>query len=357
MPGHTTLFSRAALRQVLRDPERKSVPRMVWEVVRCWGVKGERPGHYFKSMLYRKHVRRPEGFLSQRECEVLWAQFRGSRLGAVLTDKVLLQQHFQGVPGVRLPRYLGHADGATFRDASGTEYPLTSAANLERVLGRLLEEAEAGVFAKPSQGMRGRGAFRISSSSEAGKLWEAVRHAPYIFQEAVRQHEGLAGIVPDTLNTLRITTLREAGGDPVVASAWLKIGRRGAVADNGAGMLIVAVDLKTGRLAPRALARFSEGGETHLHHPDTGRMIGGQLVPMLAEATAMAVAAAHEVESAVVGWDVGIAVDGPVLLEGNRGTNFVSDEIAHGVGYLDHPVLGPYFRTALIEAATEPSSV
>lgn len=329
---------------------------MAWELARCWYAKGERPGHYFKSMLYHKHVVRPEGFLSQRECNALWARDRGTEVGAFLADKVRFQHHYALVPRVRLPRLLGHTQDGGFYSPEGEKHRLGSADDMQRILRRMLSEFDDGVtvFAKPSQGQLGRGAFKLASSDEAGRLWDAVQRTPYIFQETVRQHPDLAAVMPDTLNTLRITTLREDGGAPVAASAWLKVGRRGAVADNAPGMLIIGVDMETGRLFPYARTRFRDGGQRFTHHPDTGRELSGLVLPMCEAAVEMAVTAAWEVETAVVGWDVGIAEHGPVVLEGNRGPSFFADEIAHGVGYLDHPVLGPFFRRTIEHLQAQP---
>ena len=66
---------------------------------------------------------------------------------------------------------------------------------------------------------------------------------------------------------------------------------------------------------------FDDANDTHGIHPLTGVPIVGFEVPLFAEAIEAVKAAAQRIpEVPYVGWDVAIAPDRPVLIEGNYNT-------------------------------------
>lgn len=70
----------------------------------------------------------------------------------------------------------------------------------------------------------------------------------FILQEKVAQHPLLSSLNESSLNTFRVVTYRHFA-DVVVLGCALKIGKQGAVVDNGfAGGCFVGVDIKTGKL-------------------------------------------------------------------------------------------------------------
>jgi hypothetical protein len=83
-----------------------------------------------------------------------------------------------------------------------------------------------------------------------------------------------------------------------------------------AGGLLSPIDLDGGTLG---LACQGYGGGDHPVHPVTGAPIPGLVLPDWAAARALVVAAHATAfaDYAMVGWDVGFAADGPILIEGN----------------------------------------
>ena len=348
------------LRQVLGDPERKSIPKMAWEITSCWRRQGRRPTDYIRGFAYRRHMVNPLSFLTTRDCKVLWDHFSfgWAAVEPLLKDKLKFQRHFDGVAGVRLPRFLGYNVGDTFYFGSGEVVPLTTEENLRQVLARLLDDARANgndsLFVKEQRGMHGSGIFKLSEHTPTDKLWKAVQRADFLFEQTVEQHPALAAVAPDTLNTLRVTTVRRGRAEPEVASAWIRFGRLGSVVDNAsAGGVFNGVDLSTGRARGRFMTKFERGVGLHATHPDTGAALTDFTVPLFEEVKEMALAAARHIEYPVVGWDIGVSVDGPVVVEGNGRSNYKSDQTANGIGYLEHPVLGTFIREQLKIAERE----
>jgi hypothetical protein len=83
-----------------------------------------------------------------------------------------------------------------------------------------------------------------------------------------------------------------------------------------AGGLIAAVDLPLGVLG---VACKGYGGGDHAVHPVTGAAIAGRMLPDWPAAKGLVRRAHVEAfaDYALIGWDVALTPDGPVLIEGN----------------------------------------
>ena len=77
---------------------------------------------------------------------------------------------------------------------------------------------------------------------------------------------------------------------------------------------------KTGNRRARAMLVQAAWGGWRDRHPDTDAQITGRVLPLWAETQALA-ARAHAAfaDRLLIGWDIAITRDGPVLIEGNSG--------------------------------------
>jgi hypothetical protein len=85
-----------------------------------------------------------------------------------------------------------------------------------------------------------------------------------------------------------------------------------------AGGIGALVDIDTGRLGQAS----NLGSDARLgwfaSHPDTGAPIEGRVIPRWTETKAAALAAHRQfTDRVVVGWDIAILDDGPIIVEGN----------------------------------------
>ena len=192
------------------------------------------------------------------------------------------------------------------------------------------------LFVKKIHGRGGRGAQRwdrvgpgmyaapggepVSAPHLLSKLVEQSRSTPLLLQRRLRPHPGLAAITSGALPTLRILTCLDERGEPEIIAAMLRtsFGRHATVDNMHAGGIGALVDHQSGMLS-----RSSDlGSNARLGwfsvHPDTGAPIEGRVIPCWSSAKALAVSA-HRVfnDRALVGWDVAILADGPILVEGN----------------------------------------
>ncbi|HVZ02632.1 MAG TPA: sugar-transfer associated ATP-grasp domain-containing protein [Dongiaceae bacterium] len=182
------------------------------------------------------------------------------------------------------------------------------------------------LFVKPEQG-RGAVGARIFTAEAgapvdlAARVLQIARASwltAQIVQPLLQNHSGLADLAGESLVTIRVFTCIDASDHPVVTHAMLRsIGK--LEPDWPTGEEFAApIDLATGRLGRMCSdSRFGPDGRTD-HHPMTGAPVAGRKVPLWPAIHALA-RAAHRVfaDRLLVGWDVALTPDGPVLIEGN----------------------------------------
>jgi hypothetical protein len=139
-------------------------------------------------------------------------------------------------------------------------------------------------------------------------------------QPRLRTHPELVDLTAGALPTVRIATCLDEKGEPELIGAVFRmsIGGNRTVDNLHAGGIAAAVDLASGRLS-RATNLGADARLGWLSvHPDTGAQIEGRELPLWEEAKLLA-ATAHRAftDRVVIGWDVAVTEDGPVIVEGN----------------------------------------
>jgi hypothetical protein len=194
------------------------------------------------------------------------------------------------------------------------------------------------LFTKPIVARGGKGAERWEYAGEDGyrsaagelltadELLDRLRRessaVPRLMQPRMFNHPDSSDLSVGALCTARIMTcLDETGTAEVVAAVFrMAIGRNSVVDNIHAGGIAAEVDLVSGRLGPAS----NLGDDASLgwlsSHPGTGATIEGRELPMWREARELAVRAhAAFADRTVIGWDIAITADGPILVEGNSG--------------------------------------
>jgi Sugar-transfer associated ATP-grasp len=172
------------------------------------------------------------------------------------------------------------------------------------------------VFLKDPENLGGYGLEKLDASSiddyEALRL-RLLDRRQFLVEQFVTQHPELDRLSPLSVNTLRIITYFDGTEVHVLAHAF-KMGN-GADMDNfGQGGIQTTV--YEGGLLP--YGAFNKEGDKWTVHPMTGVSIVGFVIPLFAEAIALAKEVARVVpEVPYVGWDIAIGPDAPLVIEGN----------------------------------------
>jgi hypothetical protein len=213
----------------------------------------------------------------------------------------------------------------------------------------LARSATNALFVKLINGSLGMGAKRISGTmpladSEVHQLLQTIASEDLLFQEEIVQHPAVSTLNPRCINTIRIDTFKPRNGQSEIVSALIRIGVGQSVVDNIAGGgIFVGVDLNSGCLKDRGLRNLKTGGKCYRSHPNTGTAFKGLKIPFWGDVKKLALTASNLVPAALMGWDVALSSDGPILVEGNAVYYSMElSDIAYG-GYRTNPV----FRKAL----------
>lgn len=224
--------------------------------------------------------------------------------------------------GVALPALYGRLDDGGF--ASAPAMPHRD--GLFDVLDRVGD-----VVLKPMKGGRGAGVHTIRRVDgeitvdgrprrESAVADFTAGLDEYLVTEFVDQHRYADSIFPDATNTVRVFSLIDPEtGDPSVVRAGHRFGSAAsAPTDNASrGGFLAPVDVRTGTI--KRLIELDGRSRSKVDcHPESGVQIAGVTIPYWDDVRELVrtVADVHR-DAPLVGWDVVIAEDGPVLLEGN----------------------------------------
>ncbi|MCZ6783551.1 MAG: hypothetical protein O7G30_09600 [Proteobacteria bacterium] len=278
------------------------------------------PKAYYHLRLYESdHRSRAGEYLLRFEREALFEFLNEGRKTKRVSNKLLFWERCRerGLPTAPVWRVI--RDGAVVRSDDGRD-------SLPR----------ADLVLKPARGCGGReisrwdhrggDAYRnvvsgvdLSGDALLERLYGRSRGRDWLVQPRLLNHPELVDLSTGALCTVRVGTCLDEAGRPEVYAAAFRMPVRSPVVDNfHKGGLASPVDLKTGELGP-AIA-LKDTGDWHVAHPASGARIAGRRLPLWTDVLEL-VSRAHRVfrQAVVIGWDVGILADGPVLVEANVG--------------------------------------
>ncbi|NUZ08405.1 sugar-transfer associated ATP-grasp domain-containing protein [Piscinibacter koreensis] len=176
------------------------------------------------------------------------------------------------------------------------------------------------------------------------RLEERGRRMPWILQPRLFNHAAIADLASSSLIAVRVITCLNEAGEPVTTHGVLRILGRLEPTWPFDDELGAPIDLVTGALGELASDRLDRCAERWPHHPMTGRAVAGSVladwpaVRQLAEA-------AHRLfdHRTLIGWDVALTPEGPLLLEGNNSLDVMFPQRVYRQGFGRGP-LGPLLQ-------------
>jgi len=310
-----------------------------------------------------------KAFLGQRANHALMLQvnYRHDWF-ALLNNKVAFQGYVGGY-GLPVIATLGlFAPG--FAGAPGVRLLADRAA----LTAFLLTPDHYPMFGKPVEGVQSLGSLALQScDAKAGTVTavngdvftaDAVAEAiasnfadGFMFQPLHSSPANLAKTIGPRLSTVRVVTLQTSDG-PVVHKAVWKIPAAGNVADNywRTGNLLAALDASDGAIRS-ASSGIGLGYNAVTQHPDTGADLIGLKVPSWDEVRGRALEGARALSHfALLGWDIGLAEHGPVVVEANEAPDLTLVQVAERTG-ANTPAIQDLLRRRKTEAAAYEAKV
>lgn len=156
----------------------------------------------------------------------------------------------------------------------------------------------------------------ISDFDDIYTLWYYLQDMKCtIIEDPINQHPKMQQLQPDSLNLIRFVTIFLDEKVHIVR-AYLRIGQSRSFNGFDGGKMVVPIDIKTGIIHDVAV---DKAGHFYRQHPVTETSIQGFQIPFWNECLELVEQAASRTEQVrLVGWDIGLSVDGPHLIEGNQ---------------------------------------
>ena len=168
-----------------------------------------------------------------------------------------------------------------------------------------------------------------------------------IIQEIVTQNSAIAEISNASLNTIRLISLLTRSQEVIILSASMRFGVGNAFVDNwSAGGIAVGVDYSNGTLMETA---YDKHGGQYYEHPDSKVVFNNYKIPCWDDVIKIA----HKVQEAcpfykLIGVDVAISKNGPVLIEINANPDIVFQEQTAGPLLQDKRILSEFAKYDLL---------
>ncbi len=155
----------------------------------------------------------------------------------------------------------------------------------------------------------------------------------FILQSAVKQHEAMSAMTGASVGTLRVVTVRDENGISPLYTVW-KVPSPTAMSDNfwQSGSMVALIDDDTGRVRQCNIGS-GPAAQWLDHHPVSGLAFEGYQIPHWDKVMDVA-CRAHGLfpEFGIVGWDIAVGQDGPIIIECNDNPFHVLWQLAAGEG-------------------------
>ena len=188
---------------------------------------------------------------------------------------------------------------------------------LEKVKKFIKENEE--FVRKPITGLGGANVEKIESKNfkDINEFYENLKKDKCLIEELVIQNKEWSKLNPKSLNTVRVVT-KCINGNSSILFAVARIGSGKSIVDNfHQGGVGVKVNVEKGILEGNAIdKKNNESPKTSV----TKVKVDGFVIPYWKEIVKMTCEAAKVNDKVnIVGWDVAITDNGPLIIEGNRG--------------------------------------
>jgi len=199
---------------------------------------------------------------------------------------------------------------------------------------RKINNIDKEIFIKTVDTQGGDNCFVLNSLNIETIADELMNIKVLLFQERLKQHEVIKNIYPYSINTLRIDTYIDDSGEVIFLSSLIRFGANKSVVDNPgtSGGFFVPVNVETGEIKKRGMQFLKLGGNFYYNHPETKEVFGEIKIPYFNDAKTLIKRALKVVPEKMVGWDIAITENGPVIIEGNDNPSLFMSDLAIG-GY------------------------
>jgi hypothetical protein len=331
------------LNELLKDPERKSLLKISYELIILLFTYREMPIHYFSRYIFKKKTRNYKDFVPNKFSGKISVLINDHSIKDVLDNKLFFD-FFYGKFDITLPKLVMYNNKNMFvHENKAIEI------NNDNDFTALLEDVfktgpslESLIIKKTSASSSGKKIFKLFKSDVKPNslilkgIYSEVIKSGFLFQETIKQHPDLDRLNPSCLNTIRIDTFINPDGKVEIASAYLRMSISNSHIDNiSSGGCQVGISLETGRLKKYGYSLIKTIGVKVLtEHPVTKTVFEDFTIPYFREVKELVIKTAPLIPGLrLIGWDVAVGESGPILIEGNSDYDLSGNDLADD-GYM-----------------------
>ncbi len=307
---------------------------MIKEVVILMIKKREIPFYYFK-YLYRKEATNYLDYVSFKE-QLLLVDHRALHNPdyVALTNNKLYFALFCERTSIRTPKLISYNLESNFF-FNNEVVQITNKEKLKTFFETLFETHKIdALFFRPPSDYGGKGCFKMTKldlQNNLEDLYKNLVHGNFVHTKVIKQHDDINKIHSKSVNTLRIVSLLTLEGNIEIISAFIRFGVGDSVVDNAtSGGFFVGIDLENGVLKPKGHYLPEHGGKEITEHPDSGYKFEGFKIPYYKEVCDLVLDTARIIPDGLIGWDVAITPNGPIIIEANAEPHIPISNIAQG---------------------------
>ncbi len=342
------------VKQLLRDPERKPIPKIIMELAYITMIFKTNPRHYFSRFLFKKERTNITDYFPSKVLYNIKPHFNERGATEVLENKLFFNFFYQQF-NISLPKILMYNHRNVFVVRNEIHH-VNTPAEFVSLLAEVFKSNQItdSIYIKRTYGTYGGNkVFKLLvnelyiNSESVNDLFEEVIRSSYLFQETIRQHPEMNKLNSSCLNTIRMDTFIDQDGKIDIISAGLRTSLNNNYVDNiTSGGCGIMVDLATGKLVGKGKMSLKAGGiKMPIEHPVTHIVFNGFAIPFFDQVKQLVLEVAGYVPNLrLIGWDIAITESGPILIEGNSDYDMTGTDT-----YSNGARSNPVFRKVLKE--------
>jgi hypothetical protein len=327
------------LAELIKDPERKPILKIIEELIYLFFYHKALPRQYFSRYLFKNGKNNIQNYFTDNFLYYKIKPFFNDKEVREVLENKLFFDFFYRQFDIALPKILmyNHRQMFVFGNKS---IEVNNALDFKLLIEELFKQnplIDSVIIKKTYWSYGGDRIFKLTldqlrvNPEITDKLYSEVIKSGYLFQETIIQHPELNRLNPSCVNTIRIDTFIDKEGKIEVISAYIRMSINNFHLDNiSSGGCSVNIDIQTGKLKRDGYMIFRTNGVKILtKHPITKIVFEDFKVPYFNQVKELVIKTAGLMpDLRLIGWDVAIGESGPVLIEGNSDYDIAGSDIA-----------------------------
>ena len=298
---------------VIAKKEKRFFPGLVWDTGWCVFRYGMALTDYLNYEIYRRNRKERKAYLGTRKENAFYETVSP----AAYKKRFTVKQNFL----------------REFKDYTRRDCIVPGEDSFEAFCEFLDKNPQ--FMSKPYDGLGGQDVKKVNTAdiTDRQAYYDSCVENRIFLEQLVHQHPDMNVLCPASVNTMRIMTFNDNGKSEIL---WmgLRVGNGVNAVDNfHAQGMAVAIDMETGKLKGEAIDKDCN---RYRVHPTTNVTFDGFQIPDFQAAKELVLKGALESDKIlVIGWDVALSEDGPVVIEANRRPGFDIVQVLDGRGRKD----------------------